>query len=118
MNYERLVGAGLGPWDFRTADHLHRSVALRVELVGRLVTLPDQLVAQVPPDVEPAKRLRVGLISLAKPSHALSCPKLNDIHSSITVAPVTRIVRGLVRGVRSQWHRQVTSTWASARRTS
>lgn len=44
-NYERLVGAGLGHWNFLTADNLHESVELLVELVGRLVTLPDRLLA-------------------------------------------------------------------------
>jgi hypothetical protein len=40
-NYERLVGAGLGQWDYLTADNLHESVELLGELVERVVTLPD-----------------------------------------------------------------------------
>jgi hypothetical protein len=43
LTYERLVGAGLGNWDFVTADNLVASVALLCELVEILVELPDHL---------------------------------------------------------------------------
>jgi hypothetical protein len=43
VNYERLVGAGLGHWDYLTADHLAESVELLCELVEKVVGLPDCL---------------------------------------------------------------------------
>lgn len=44
LTYEGLVGAGLGHWDFLTADNLDESVTLLCELVEELVSLPERLV--------------------------------------------------------------------------
>ena len=43
LTYERLLGLGLGRWDFVTADNLESSVTLLVEFVGELVALPELL---------------------------------------------------------------------------
>jgi hypothetical protein len=43
LSYERLVGAGLGHWDFLTADNLQECIGLLCDLVERLVELPDLL---------------------------------------------------------------------------
>jgi len=43
LSYERLVGAGLGHWDFLTADNLQESVTLLCTLLEALVELPDKL---------------------------------------------------------------------------
>jgi hypothetical protein len=43
LNYERLVGAGLGSWDSLTAENLEESIVLLCGLVETLVELPDRL---------------------------------------------------------------------------
>ncbi len=46
LNYEWLTGFGQGRWDYVTADNLAESVTLLVELVERLVSIPDAIRAQ------------------------------------------------------------------------
>ncbi|MEP7216461.1 MAG: hypothetical protein ABI782_09425 [Anaerolineaceae bacterium] len=43
LTYEQIVGAGLGHWNFLTADNLAASVNLLCALVDRLVAIPDEL---------------------------------------------------------------------------
>lgn len=46
LNYERLIGVGVGGWDYVTTDNLSESIGLLGDLIERLVQLPELLEAE------------------------------------------------------------------------
>ena len=43
LSYERLVGVGVGHWDFITTDTLQGSIDVLCEMIERLVALPERV---------------------------------------------------------------------------